>query len=72
MERIAASNAFMSQLESRIVPAIVDYDTFWLRYFYRSALQPPVLRGVACQHPVVGLAVQSSGRLIVRLRLWPC
>jgi len=33
-------NAFMGELQSRIVPLIVDHEVFWSRYFYRlSKLQ---------------------------------
>ena len=30
-----AANSFMRDLESRLVPSIVDRDTFWSRYFFR-------------------------------------
>ena len=33
--KITADNAFMAELQSRIVPIIVEYDDFWNRYFYR-------------------------------------
>mmetsp|Transcript_15600 Transcript_15600/g.21568 ORF Transcript_15600/g.21568 Transcript_15600/m.21568 type:complete len:435 (-) Transcript_15600:149-1453(-) len=32
---VLKDNAFMQELESRIVPLIVDQETFWQRYFYR-------------------------------------
>jgi hypothetical protein len=32
---IIGSNAFMAELQSRIVPLIVSYEDFWTRYFYR-------------------------------------
>ncbi|GAQ79798.1 hypothetical protein KFL_000380310 [Klebsormidium nitens] len=35
IEKIGKENAFMQELQSRIVPLIVEYDTFWTRYFYR-------------------------------------
>ena len=35
IDAIIASNAFMAELQSRIVPLIVEYETFWTRYFYR-------------------------------------
>eukprot|EP00245_Coleochaete_scutata_P017545 TRINITY_DN864_c0_g1_i1.p1 TRINITY_DN864_c0_g1~~TRINITY_DN864_c0_g1_i1.p1 ORF type:complete len:583 (-),score=194.40 TRINITY_DN864_c0_g1_i1:964-2712(-) len=35
IEAILKENAFMQELQSRIVPMIVEYDTFWTRYFYR-------------------------------------
>eukprot|EP00884_Botryococcus_braunii_P018124 jgi/Botrbrau1/4996/Bobra.0396s0022.1 len=35
IEQLTASNAFMSELQSRIVPLIVQYDVFWTRYFYQ-------------------------------------
>jgi hypothetical protein len=30
-----AGNAFMSELQARIVPILVEYEDFWLRYFYK-------------------------------------
>ena len=37
---VLQDNAFMQELQSRIVPLIVDRDTFWTRYFFRlSKLQ---------------------------------
>lgn len=35
IERITAENAFMAELQARLVPIIAEYDDFWLRYFYR-------------------------------------
>jgi len=35
IDKLVNENAFMQELQSRIVPDIVDYETFWLRYFYR-------------------------------------
>ena len=35
IEEVLKDNAFMQELQSRIVPLIVDQDTFWTRYFYR-------------------------------------
>jgi hypothetical protein len=32
---IIGTNAFMAELQSRIVPLIVSYEDFWTRYFYR-------------------------------------
>ncbi len=32
---VVRENTFMAELESRIVPVIVERDTFWRRYFYR-------------------------------------
>ena len=32
---VLLDNAFMQELQSRIVPLIVDRDTFWTRYFFR-------------------------------------
>jgi hypothetical protein len=31
----AAGNAFMAELQSRIVPLLVEKEDFWARYFYR-------------------------------------
>lgn len=33
--RLLSENMFMSELQSRIVPVVVNYDTFWTRYYYR-------------------------------------
>jgi hypothetical protein len=30
-----AGNAFMAELQSRIVPLLVEKEDFWARYFYR-------------------------------------
>mmetsp|Transcript_14536 Transcript_14536/g.43933 ORF Transcript_14536/g.43933 Transcript_14536/m.43933 type:complete len:464 (+) Transcript_14536:134-1525(+) len=35
---VVRENTFMAELESRIVPLIVERDTFWRRYFYRLHL----------------------------------
>ncbi|CAM6125483.1 unnamed protein product [Calypogeia fissa] len=35
IEVLLKENAFMQELEARIVPLIVEYDSFWTRYFYR-------------------------------------
>ena len=35
IETIVASNTFMAELQSRIVPVIVQYEDFWTRYFYQ-------------------------------------
>jgi hypothetical protein len=34
----AAGNAFMAELQSRIVPLLVEKEDFWARYFYRCNL----------------------------------
>lgn len=40
IKQIVSENAFMSELQSRIVPLIVEYEVFWTRYFYQlSKLQ---------------------------------
>ncbi|KAH7622196.1 putative BSD domain-containing protein 1 [Nannochloris sp. 'desiccata'] len=33
--KILSENTFMSELQTRIVPVVVDYESFWTRYFYR-------------------------------------
>ena len=38
IEAIIADNTFMAELQSRIVPLIVEYNVFWTRYFYRLHL----------------------------------
>ena len=35
IEAIVKDNTFMAELQSRIVPLIVEYSAFWTRYFYR-------------------------------------
>ena len=35
IEVITKENAFMAELQSRIVPLIVQYEVFWTRYFYQ-------------------------------------
>jgi len=35
VDQILVSNSFMRELQSRIVPLVVEYDAFWTRYFYR-------------------------------------
>ncbi|GMH41568.1 hypothetical protein BSKO_09478 [Bryopsis sp. KO-2023] len=35
IEELIKGNAFMAELQSRIVPLIVEYDVFWTRYFFR-------------------------------------
>lgn len=33
--KLLSENTFMSELQARIVPVVVDYESFWTRYFYR-------------------------------------
>jgi BSD domain len=33
--KILSENTFMSELQARIVPVVVDHESFWTRYFYR-------------------------------------
>ena len=35
IEAIVQGNAFMAELQARIVPLIVQYEAFWTRYFYQ-------------------------------------
>ena len=35
IDAIVKSNAFMAELQARIVPLIVQYEAFWTRYFYQ-------------------------------------
>jgi len=52
IEAITAGNAFMAELQARIVPLIVQHDVFWTRYFYQCAPpQPPPQR--PCPSPFV-------------------
>jgi len=56
IEEVLKDNAFMQELQSRIVPLIVDQDTFWTRYFYRlSKLQQ--------QHDQRTLLVQRAAKV---------
>ena len=59
---VVRDNTFMAELESRIVPAIVERDTFWRRYFYRlhllqeahrarTQVSPPALPSPRLLHP---------------------
>ena len=38
---ILASNPFMSELHSRLVPLVITEDTFWQRYFFRCGSRGP-------------------------------
>ena len=38
IDDIIAENAFMAELQARIVPLIVQYNEFWTRYFYQCGL----------------------------------
>ena len=38
VEALTQENAFMAELQARIVPVIVEYDAFWTRYFYQLHL----------------------------------
>lgn len=38
VDELIADNAFMAELQARIVPVIVEYEAFWTRYFYRLHL----------------------------------
>lgn len=38
VDQLVTDNAFMAELQARIVPVIVEYDAFWTRYFYRLHL----------------------------------
>ena len=38
VQDLISENAFMAELQARIVPVIVEYDAFWTRYFYRLHL----------------------------------
>lgn len=35
IQQLVQANAFMAELQERIVPLIVEYDDFWTRYFFR-------------------------------------
>ncbi|KAG0614487.1 hypothetical protein M758_6G180700 [Ceratodon purpureus] len=35
IQEILSTNAFMQELQNQIVPVVVEYGTFWSRYFYR-------------------------------------
>eukprot|EP00775_Hariotina_reticulata_P011922 gene11922-12066_t len=38
IDKILTGNAFMAELQSRIVPLLVEKEDFWARYFYRCVL----------------------------------
>lgn len=38
VDALTQENAFMAELQARIVPIIVEYDAFWTRYFYQLHL----------------------------------
>ena len=38
VQELIRDNAFMAELQARIVPVIVEYNAFWTRYFYRLHL----------------------------------
>ena len=46
VESVVGGNAFMAELQSRIVPLIVQHDAFWTRYFYQWA--PPLAVVMQC------------------------
>lgn len=37
IDAICGRNAFMAELQQRIVPLIVAHEAFWTRYFYQCA-----------------------------------
>lgn len=43
IDRILADNAFMAELQARIVPIIVEKEDFWHRYFFRWVFLPLAL-----------------------------
>ena len=47
----------MSELQSRLVPLLVEKEDFWARYFYRSAGGGVKPRGRAC----VGMGARGCG-----------
>lgn len=42
IDAIIAENAFMAELQARIVPLIVQYEEFWTRYFYQCGPTSPL------------------------------
>lgn len=44
--QLITDNAFMAELQARIVPVIVEYDAFWTRYFYRLHLLEVICGGI--------------------------
>jgi hypothetical protein len=65
-----AGNAFMAELQSRLVPLLVEAEVFWARYFYRcagAATRPSHHRGHRCSRGVVCLlpraALRCPGRI---------
>ena len=59
IDAIIADNAFMAELQARIVPLIVQYDEFWTRYFYQC--DPTVI----CAVPLCSPGVSCGAAAIV-------
>lgn len=60
IDEITAGNAFMAELQARIVPLIVRYDVFWTRYFYQCAAHSVLTFRVHCN-----LWYDTAGFLII-------
>lgn len=50
IDLVIRENAFMAELQSRIVPVIVQYETFWTRYFYQWGDLPSRRFGTTAMH----------------------
>ena len=61
IEGIIADNSFMAELQSRIVPLIVEYGVFWTRYFYR-------LHGLQLKHQQRQQLAQRAQQVCAVLR----
>ena len=69
VEGLITENAFMAELQARIVPVIVEYDAFWTRYFYRLHLLEVRKRMLQILHQALlfclnGLSYNTSHCLI--------
>jgi hypothetical protein len=53
--RFCAGNAFMSELQSRLVPLLVEKEEFWARYFYRWAAKRVSLARTDCRGACEGV-----------------
>ncbi len=72
IDAIVARNAFMAELQQRIVPLIVRYEAFWTRYFYQCA-PASLLGGLhACGSHDVVLCSRRGGHVKSRLAAALC
>ena len=65
IDEIVRSNAFMAELQARIVPLIVQYDAFWTRYFYQCAPRLFPTLCLPCPSCMYGPAVRQRNTVSV-------